>query len=231
MILGLPKPTVRDAQKIMDYKLQAKLRDPDGKKLNRLRAEGSIPAVAYGHKKAPESLTLDAGEFRKVFQRAGRSHLVDLHVDGGRSQKVLIREVQIHPRAQGPTHVDLYRIDAKEKLMVEVPVHLTGESPAVKLGLGDLLISLHNVKVECLPGDIPESIEIDLEGLAAVDDGIRVQDLPVPTGVTILNDPEDLVAKIHAHRVEEVEEVAPETTADGEEGAEAVATDEEADKS
>ena len=215
----------------MDYKLQAKLRDPNGTKLNRLRAGGSLPAVAYGHKKAPESLTLDSSEFRKVFQRAGRSHLVDLVVDGGRAQKVLIREVQIHPRAQGAVHVDLYRIDAKEKLTVEVPVHLTGESPAIKLALGDLLISLHNVKVECLPGDIPESIEASIEGLAEVDATIRVQDLTVPEGVTILNEPDDVVAKIHAHRVEEVEEPAAEPVAEGVEGAEATAPEEEAEKS
>lgn len=215
----------------MDYKLQAKQRDPNGMKLNQLRASGGLPAVVYGHKKAPEVLTLDGHEFRKVFQRAGRSHLVDLTVDGGRPQKVLIREIQIHPRAQGPVHVDLYRIDAKEKLTVEVPVHLTGESPAVKLALGDLLVSLHNVKVECLPGDIPESIEAGIEGLAEVDATIRVQDLAVPAGVTILNDPEDVVAKIHAHRVEEVEEPETEPTAAGEEGAEASAPEEEAERS
>lgn len=205
----------------MDYKLQAKQRDPRGK-LNRLRAEGGIPAVAYGHKKAPEPLTLDGHEFRRIFQKAGRSHLVDLHVDGGRAQKVLIREVQSHPRVQGAVHVDLYRIDAKEKLMVEVPVHLTGECPAVKLGLGDLLVSLHNVKVECLPGDIPESIEVSVEELAEIDATIRVQDLAVPEGVTILNDGEDVVAKVHAHRVEEIEEPV-ETAAEGEEGAEGAA--------
>lgn len=215
----------------MDYKLQAKLRDPKATKLNQLRAGGGLPAVAYGHKKDPEALTLDGLEFRKVFQRAGRSHLVDLQVDGGRAQKVLIREVQIHPRVQGPVHVDLYRIDAREKLMVEVPVHLTGESPAVKLGLGDLLVSLHNVKVECLPGDIPEAIEFDIEGLTEVDATIRVQDLAVPQGVSILNDPDDVVAKIHAHRVEEVEEPVSETVADGEEGAAASASEEESERS
>ena len=201
----------------MDYKLKAKLRD-SSVKLNRLRAEGGVPAVAYGHKRDPEAITLDGQEFRKVFQKAGRSHLVDLQVDGGRAQKVLIREVQIHPRVQGAVHVDLYRIDAKEKLTVEVPVHLTGEAPAVKLGLGDLLISLHNVKVECLPGDIPESIEVSVEHLDEVDATIRVQDLSVPEGVTILNEGDDVVARVHAHRVEVEEPV--ETAAEGEAGAE-----------
>jgi large subunit ribosomal protein L25 len=215
----------------MDYKLQAKLRDPRVTKLNQLRATGAVPAVAYGHKNAPEALTLDGTEFRKVFQRAGRSHLVDLHVDGGRAQKVLIREVQIHPRVQGAVHVDLYRIDAREKLTVEVPVHLTGESPAVKLGLGDLLVSLHNVKVECLPGDIPEKIEASIEGLTEVDATIRVQDLAVPADVSILNDPDDVVAKVHAHRVVEVDEPVAEAAApEGEEDAEASAPEEESEK-
>ena len=229
MITGLPNKSFVGAQN-MDYKLQAKLRDPKATKLNQLRATGALPAVAYGRKKAAEALTLDGSEFRKVFQRAGRSHLVDLHVDGGRAQKVLIREVQIHPRAQGAVHVDLYRIDAKEKLTVEVPVHLIGESPAVKLGLGDLLVSLHNVKVECLPGDIPETIEASIDGLTEVDATIRVQDLQVPPDVTILNEPEDVVAKVHAHRVEEVEEPAAETTAEAEEGAEAAAPEEESER-
>jgi len=205
----------------MDYKLTATPRDARGKKLRRLRAEGRLPAIVYGHRQPAEPLLLDGHEFRKVFARAGRSHLLDLAIDGGRAEKVIIKEVQTHPRRQGAVHVDFYRIDLKEKLQVEVPIDFTGEAPAVKNGDGDLLTSLHHLRVECLPGDIPDSIPVDLSGLDEIDAGVRVGDVVVPEGVTVLHDPEDLIVKVHAHRVVVEEEAAPE------EGAEAVAEGEE----
>lgn len=187
----------------MDLKLEAKKRTVHGRHVRRLRAEGALPGVVYGHRKEAAPVMLDAAEFRRVFARAGRTHLVDFVLDGARPEKVLIKEVQRHPRFEGAVHVDLYRIDLKEKLQIDVPVSIVGESPAVKRGDGDLLISTHTLRIECLPSDIPESVDVDVSGLENVDDAVRVHDLHFGDGVTVLTGGEDMIVKVQAHRVAE----------------------------
>ena len=212
----------------MDLKLKASTRTDKGRHVRRLRGEGVLPGVVYGHRSESEPVALDSAEFRRVFARAGRTHLVDLELDGGRAQKVLIREVQTHPRFDGPQHVDLFRIDLKEKLQIDVPVTITGDTPeAVKRGEADLMILLHALRVECLPGDIPESIEVDVSGLADIDDAVRVHDLQFADGVAILTGPEEMVVKVQAHRVVEEPVAEAEEGAEAAEGEEAAAEGEE----
>jgi len=205
----------------MDLNLQATKRTAHGRQV---RKDGAVPGVVYGHRSEAEAVALDAREFRRVFAKAGRTHLIDLVLDGGRPQKVLIKEIQKHPRHEGPIHVDLFRIDLKEKLQIDVPITIVGESPAVKRGDGDLLISLHSLRVECLPSDIPEAIEVDVAGLENIDDSVRVHDLQFPEGVTLLTGGDEMIVKVQAHRVAE-EPVAE--AAEGE--AEAPAEGEEAE--
>ena len=200
----------------MQLKLTASKRDLQGKRLRRVRAEGMLPAVVYGHRAAAQPLTLDGHEFQRVFARAGRTQLVDLVIDSGRAQKVLVREIQMHPRRKGPIHVDLYRVDLKEKLHAEVPITLSGESPAVKRGDGDPLQTLHAIKVECLPSDIPEAVDVDLGRLEEVEASLRAGELALPENVTLLTDPEEMVVKIAARRVAAVEEVPVEAPAEAE---------------
>ncbi len=204
-------------------KLIAQPRELVGKRARRLRAQGKVPAVVYGHNSGNQPLTLDRLEFQRVFARAGRTHLVDLEVDG-QSAKVLVREIQTHPRRQGPIHVDFYAVSLQEKLRVEIPVQLTGESPIVKLGDADVLHTLHEIEVECLPTDIPEPFVVDISGLEQIDDEVRVRDLKVPPGVTLLVEPDELVVKITHRRELKVEEEAPaveaEVPAEGEPAAE-----------
>jgi len=142
----------------------------------------------------------------------------------GQSAKVLVREIQTHPRRQGPIHVDFYAVSLQEKLRVEIPVQLTGESPIVKLGDADVLHTLHEIEVECLPTDIPEPFVVDISGLEQIDDEVRVRDLKVPPGVTLLVEPDELVVKITHRRELKVEEEAPaveaEVPAEGEPAAE-----------
>ena len=112
----------------------------------------------------------------------------------------------------------------KEKLHVEVPVHLAGESPIVKRGDADLLQIITSINVECLPGDIPEAFEVDVSGLDEVDAGIRIDELATPEGVTILSEKEELIVKITARRTlaaEEEAEAAAAPAVEGEEAAEA----------
>ncbi|HLZ94049.1 MAG TPA: 50S ribosomal protein L25 [Candidatus Dormibacteraeota bacterium] len=189
--------------------LNASTRQLIGKRARRLRREGKLPAVVYGHSGTPKVLTLDRLEFQKVFVKSGRTHLVDLVVDSGQTEKVLVREIQTHPRMQGPIHVDFYQVNLEEKIRVEVPVHLVGESAAVKRGDADVLQPVHELEVECLPTDIPEAFELDITPLEEIDSELRVNEIKVPKGVTILADPEELVVKIVHKREMKVEEEIP----------------------
>jgi large subunit ribosomal protein L25 len=213
--------------------LKASTRELLGKRSRRLYGQGKLSAVVYGHNAKPTPLELDRLEFQKVFVKSGRTHLVDLVVDGGKTEKVLVREIQTHPRRLGPIHVDFYQVNLEEKITVEVPVHLVGESAAVKRGDADVQQPIHALRVECLPSDIPAEFEVDLTPLEEIESEFRVADLNVPKGVTILLDPEELIVKIVHKREMKVEEEAPaaevavgaegEAAAEGEEGAEEAA--------
>jgi large subunit ribosomal protein L25 len=212
--------------------LKASTRELLGKRARRLHGQGKLAAVVYGHNTTPTPLELDRLEFQKVFVKSGRTHLVDLVVDG-KTEKVLVREIQTHPRRLGPIHVDFYQVNLEEKITVEVPVHLVGESAAVKRGDADVLQPIHALRVECLPSDIPEAFEVDLTPLEEIESEFRVADLSVPKGVTVLLDPEELIVKIVHKREMKVEEEVPtaeaavgvegEAAAEGEEGAEEAA--------
>jgi large subunit ribosomal protein L25 len=136
-------------------------------------------------------------------------------VGEARALKVLIREVQISPRRHGPVHVDFYRVSLKEKLHADVPVVGVGESPAVKVGLGELHVFSHVLKVECLPADIPEQIDLDLTRLETLDDTLKVSDLVLPAGVTVLADLDEVLAKVavHKERAADIEDAASEAAA------------------
>jgi large subunit ribosomal protein L25 len=189
--------------------LNASTRDLLGKRSRRLYRQGKLAAIVYGHNTKPTALVLDRLEFQKVFVKSGRTHLLDLQVDGGRAEKVLIREIQTHPRRLGPIHVDFYAVSLEEKITVEVPVHLIGESAAVKRGDADILQPIHTLRVECLPTDIPEAFEVDLTPLEEIDSELRIADLNVPKGVTVLVDPDELLVKIVHKRELKVEEEVP----------------------
>src|SRR5438270_10616519 len=105
MITRLPKHETS-----MQLKLTATKRGSLRKKLGPVRAAGKLPAVVYGHHAESTALLLDGHEFQRVFARAGRSHLVDLVIEGMATEKVLVREIQTHPRRIGPIHVDLYQV-------------------------------------------------------------------------------------------------------------------------
>ena len=206
---------------IYRMQLNASTRQTEGKRSRQLHREGKLSAVVYGHSAAATSLVLDRLEFQKVFVKSGRTHLVDLVVDGSRTEKVLVREIQTHPRRLGPIHVDFYQVNLEEKIRVEVPVHLIGESAAVKRGDADVLQPIHALEVECLPAEIPAEFEVDLTPLAEIEDGLRVSELSVPKGITILADPDELVVKNVHKRELKIEEEVPAAeaavTAEGEE--------------
>jgi large subunit ribosomal protein L25 len=210
--------------------LTAKKRTVTGKHVHALRRRGEIPAVLYGHNVEPLALAIESRLLERVWHRAGRSHLVDLTLDGGSPHKVLIRELQVDPRTARYLHVDLFAVNLREKLIVDIPIVPVGEAPAVSdLKIGVLQQIMTTVKIECLPGDIPAQLTVDVSGLAAIDDGVHLAEVPLPEGVVLAHgvDPEELVVKIAALRVieeeAEVVEVAPEEGAAAEAPAEGAA--------
>jgi large subunit ribosomal protein L25 len=202
-------------------RLTANKREITGKAARRLRHQGRLPAVVYGHNISASTIEVDAHEFDRVFARTGRTQLIDLVIDSGRPSKVLVKEVQISPRRNTALHVDFHQVSLLEKLQVEVPIVVTGEAEPVRMGEADVLQVLHTLRVECLPTDIPDSIEVDVSGLDHVDAGVRVSELGLPTGVVAVVDPEELVVKLAARRViaAEEEEAAAEAVEEGAEEA------------
>ncbi|HVB76333.1 MAG TPA: 50S ribosomal protein L25 [Candidatus Nitrosotalea sp.] len=186
----------------------AAIRQQTGKSARRLAREGMIPAVVYGHKVAPRTLSLNFKEFERVYHRAGHTQLVDLKVDGGSMSKVLIKAVQISPRHGLAIHVDLHQVSLREKLHTEVPILVVGEPEAVRRGDAELLQLVQQVHVECLPAAIPELIEVSTATLVEIDDAVRAADLVLPPGVTLLDDGDEVIVKLAGRRAAEVDEKA-----------------------
>ena len=194
--------------------LAAEPRDIVGKKVATLRRDGRLPAVVFGHGLDSTSVSIDTHDFEQLRRHAGPNALVDLSIDGKKSQPVLIYGVQVHPVTRRPLHVDLFIVKMTEELTVDVPLVATGTSRAVVDEGGTLLHSLESVRIRALPDHLPQSIEYSIDGLIDFDAAVHVRDLPIPEDVTLVNDPDEVVAKVQAPRVE-VEEVP---VVEGEEG-------------
>ena len=207
--------------------LAASPREIVGKKVAGLRRAGQLPAVVYGHGVASSSVTINAHDFDLLRRKAGPNALVDLSVDGRKPDPVLIHDVQVHPVTHRPLHVDLFLVRMTEELTVDVPLVPTGVSPAIENDGGTLLHAIESVRIKALPDHLPQLIEYSIESLADFDAAIHVRDLAIPSDVTLLTDPDEIVAKVQAPRVEveeptaaEVEAEAAAAAAEGEEGAE-----------
>ena len=188
--------------------LKAEKRKLLGRKVNRLRREGFLPANIYGKKIKSLAIKLSLADFEKVYKAIGETGVVEI-VIGKQKRPVLISNVQLDPVTDKPLHVDFHQIDLKEKTTAAVPVELIGESPAEKQGLGTVVQYLDEIEVEALPKDLPDKFEIDLSKLAKVDQAVQIKDLVVDTKkVKILAEKGQLVVKVEPPRKEE-EEVAP----------------------
>ena len=199
--------------------LKAEKRTIIGKRVKGLRREeGLIPAVLYGPKTEPIPIQCDGRELQRVLARAGGTNLISVKIgDAGRPKVALAREVQRDSITKELYHVDFYQVVMTEKVKTEVYLVLTGQPLPVQQNVAMLLQGADSVEVECLPGDLIHSIEVDISTLSEINDAIYVKDLQVPGNVTLLTDGDELVAKVQRLRVveeeeevEEVVEVAPE---------------------
>jgi large subunit ribosomal protein L25 len=202
-----------------DQQLQAQPREDAGKGVARkLRAAGRVPAVLYGHGKDARSLSVDAKDlFHLLHGAAGGNVLIDLVVDGKKTM-AMAREIQRDHVRGRYLHVDFLEVRRDEKVTVEVPIHLVGESAGVKAG-GVLEHHLWDLRIECLPQDLPDAIEADISALL-LNDTVRVSDLTIPDAVTVLTPSDEGVASVVPPQAREVAEV-PEGEVAAEEGAEA----------
>jgi len=178
----------------MTIKLGATLREEQ----ERL-SQDFIPAVLYGKGITNQILKIKKNDFDRVFKEAGESNLIDLDYGSG-SVKVLVKDIQRDVIKNYIIHADLYQVNMKEKITAEVPLHFIGDAPAVKNLGGILMKDLDSLEVECLPSDLVDHIEVDVSGLSAFDDAIRINDLKLPKGISLTRETNEIVAVISQPR-------------------------------
>ena len=168
--------------------LKAKSRSESGKApVKKLRAQGIIPGIVYGAHTKPINISVASRDLSNLLHHAtGENVLVDLQVDGG-ARLALIQEVQHHPFNDTILHVDFQEVSATEKLRTKVPVRPVGEPAGVKTGGGVLEYILRELHVECLPKDLPDVIEVNVEKLE-IGQSIHAGEIAAPAGVTLLDD-------------------------------------------
>ena len=204
----------------MEVTLQAEARPGSGKGVARkLRTAGKVPGVLYGRGVTPIPLAVDRLALGRVFKTdAGRNVLIDLQVNG-ENHLTLARELQRDPVRGAILHVDFLKIARDVVIEVDVPIHIEGDSPGVKEG-GVIEHHIWSVHVSCLPTNVPDRMIADVSGMV-IGDMLRVGDLAVPDGVTILTEPNEAVLGVVVPQILKVEEEVPAEAAlaEGEEAA------------
>ncbi len=188
-------------------KLTAQRRTQVGRNaIKKIKADGMVPGVIYGSTQEPVNLQINGRELLNVLSRAsGENILVELEIlDGSEKQNALamIQEIQHHPLQREILHVDFHAVSANETVSAEVPIETVGEAVGVKVHGGLLEHILRYLEVECLPGDLPQVIEVDVTNLD-VGQSLHVRELKLPSGVEAVTDAEQTVVAVVEARVEE----------------------------
>jgi large subunit ribosomal protein L25 len=175
----------------------------------RERAKGKIPAVVYGSKKPTVSIHVDRKALTDAFRGGGGENAIFLLKMAGTDQTrhVMVKELQQDPLSRKALHIDFVRIEMTEKIRVKVSVEVTGVAAGVKNEGGILDFVTREIEVECLPGNIPKHIPVDVTALS-IGDAIRVSQIAAPEGVTIVEDPEKVVIHVTHPTAEKEPEVA-----------------------
>ena len=213
----------------MSEVLSGKIREKTGKVATKeVRRNGEIPAVLYGLKDNL-SFSVCPDNLKDILTAKGQNALIDLNLEGNKKRKVILKEFQSHPLKERWVHVDFLEVDVTKTVKVSVNVHLIGKSAGEKMGglVNQVLKSIH---VECLPVDIPQSVDLDV---TAVELGqvLHVSDLSLPDKVKILHQPNEVILSVHLEKVKEEETTEDEELAEGETEVTAdAATKEDSDK-
>jgi large subunit ribosomal protein L25 len=208
--------------------LKASPRQVVGKKTRFLRRQGITPAHVFGHGLDSLALQCATPELKQTIARAGMTRIINLAIEGDKKPRsVFIREIQREPLGGGLLHVDFYQVKMTEKIKADVPIILVGEAPALKEKGRTIAHSLTELSVESLPDELPPQIEVDLSGLEEVEQAIFVRDIALSPGVTVLDEPDQLVVKVSEVKMEVEEEIVVPEEEVAEEEAEAEAEAEE----
>jgi len=200
----------------ISFELAASIRNDLGKgATRRLRRQEMVPAVIYGAGKEPVSITLGHNQLlHSTENEAFFSHILSIDVDG-KKEKVIIKALQRHPAKSILMHADFMRVSMKQKLKVNVPIHFIGadEAPGAKQG-GVVTHDLVDIEIECLPGDLPEYIEVDVSALE-IGESLHLSDIKLAKGLEIValgqgDDHDSQVVAIQANRATEVDDESEE---------------------
>ena len=202
----------------ISFELAAELRNDEGKGASRrLRHAGKVPAILYGGKRDPRTLTLNHEKLITLVEdEKFYSTIIGLKV-GAETQAAIVKDLQMHPARNQVLHVDLQRVLDDEKIRIRLPIHFKGEaaSPGVKTQGGLVSHRITDIEVTCLPKDLPEEIALDLSQMK-LNESKYISDIPLPAGVVataVLQGKDQVVVSIHSPRAQEPEAVAAEATA------------------
>ncbi len=221
-----------------EFELQAELRTDKGKGASRrLRRQADlVPAILYGAGQDPQPLSIAHKDLHRACENeAFFSHIISLSADG-KTQQAILKDLQRHPAKDRILHADFFRVQMDQAIVVEVPLHFLNEETCIGVKQDGGLVShtMASVEVSCLPGDLPEYIEVDIEDLA-LGQSIHMSALVLPEGLTIPMlaqgaDYDHVVVAVNApRRADEIEETAE--AEDGEEAAEDAPDAESTDES
>lgn len=188
-----------------EMSLQVEKREKTGKGgCRQARMRGQIPAVVYGSGKDSVPIQVNRKTFVEMMRKAGSENPILLLKlsDTGQERHAMIREMQRNPVSRQVIHIDFQRIEMTDKVRVTVPVELTGTAYGVKVEGGLIDFVVREVHIECLPGDIPKHLELDVTEMRAGQHA-EAKDLKLPSGVTLLDEPERVILSVVHTRTEE----------------------------
>jgi len=208
----------------ISFELGAEFRNDEGKGASRrLRRKGAVPAILYGGKRDPRKLSLNHEKLITLIDNEKfYSSIINLKV-GDVTQAAIIKDLQMHPAKNQVLHVDLQRVLETEKIRIRLPIHFHGEaaSPGVKTQGGVVSHRIADIEIQCLPKDLPESLELDLSQMT-LNQSKSLSDIALPPGVAItalVQGKDQVVVSIHSPRAEEPEAAAADSAAAGAEAA------------
>src|SRR5262249_32625060 len=186
--------------------VSAKQRTDRGKNAaRRLRRQGLVPGVVYGGKSGNVAVAVDPKALQRVLRsEAGRNTILKIDIAGAGASNAILKSWQVDPIKESFLHADFYRIAMDVAIRVTIPILIKGEARGVKVDGGILEVVTREIEVECLPGDIPEHIDVEVSDLG-INGALRVSDLPPNAKVKVLEPPDQVVV----HVVSVKEEVAP----------------------
>lgn len=179
------------------YVLKAEKREILGSKVRKMRKVGLIPATVFGKTIDSTSIQISSVEFNRIYKQAGETSLIWISVDGeAKERPTLVKDLSNNPMTGKIVHIDFHQVNLKEKVTANVPVEIIGESDLIKSGAAVLDIHMDEVEVEALPTDIPEKLVFDISTLKEVGDHLLLSSIELPTGVTMISDPESIVVAL-----------------------------------